>query len=291
LIRPHPTISDAWELSGDGSFTGPWVGVIGALHGDEVAGLEVIERIKRNADAFVKHLKRGTLVLVHGNPKATDEGRRFSKGGTDINRLFAYQWVEELATEAWMYEHHRALELRPLMTGLDAMIDLHSASQPTVPFAICDGRPEGIALSQKTGCRVTFGWDGPGMLMEHVSIGALVAKGRPAISVECGQHAGVETAAVAEQVLTRFLGGLGLSDHETADTVAASYELFGRLVKPTLHFELARNFASFDRLAASSVLGHGDGVTVVVDRDAFLLLPTPKAVRGEDIVYLAHEVS
>ncbi|HMR04756.1 MAG TPA: succinylglutamate desuccinylase/aspartoacylase family protein [Polyangiaceae bacterium] len=291
MIRPHPTISAAWELSGDGSFTGPWVGVIGALHGNEVAGLEVIESIKTDADGFAKRLKRGTVVLVHGNPKATEEGRRYSKGGTDINRLFAYQWIEELAPEAWAYEHHRALELRPLMTGLDAMVDLHSASQPTVPFAICDGRPEGIALSQKTGCKVTFGWDGPGMLMEHVSIGALVAKGRPAISVECGQHKGADTAKVAHDVLTRFLGGLGLSDHATAETAAESYELFGRLVKPTLHFELERDFASFDRLLAGSVLGHGDGVTVSVDRDAFLLLPTPKAVRGEDIVYLAHEVS
>jgi succinylglutamate desuccinylase len=34
-------------------------------------------------------------VLVHGNPLATAQGRRFSEGGTDINRLFS-GFVEEL---------------------------------------------------------------------------------------------------------------------------------------------------------------------------------------------------
>ncbi|MEZ4219764.1 MAG: succinylglutamate desuccinylase/aspartoacylase family protein [Polyangiaceae bacterium] len=291
MIRPHPTISSVWELSGDGSFGGPRVGVIGALHGNEVAGLRVIEQIRRNAEAFARHLRRGTLLLIHGNPRATSEGRRFSSGGADINRLFAYHWLEDLAREAWTYEHHRALELQPLMTGLDAMIDLHSASQPTVPFAICDGRPEGIALSRNTGCNVTYGWDGPGMLMGHVSIGALVAAGRPAISIECGQHEGADTSEVAFSVLTRFLGGLGVTDHETAESSGPAYELFGRVVKPTLHFRLSRNFASFDRLQAGQILGRGDDVTIVVDRDAYLLLPTPHAERGDDIVYLAHEVA
>ena len=175
MIRPHPNVTHAWELSADGAFAGPYVGLIGALHGNEVAGLRAIERLKNDADGFARRMKKGTLVLIHGNPRATEQKARYTRGGADINRLFAYHFVEELARAAWTYEHHRAQELRPLITGLDAMLDLHSASQPTVPFAICDGTPDAVALAQKTGCKVTYGWDGPGMLMEHVSIGALVA--------------------------------------------------------------------------------------------------------------------
>ncbi len=288
MLRPHPHIDHAWELSKDGSFGPPYVGVIGALHGNEVAGLRVIEGLVRQPDALASRMQKGTLVLIHGNPRATEEARRFSRGGVDINRLFAYRFVEELAPEAWTYEHHRALALRPLMTGLDAMLDLHSASQPTVPFAICDGRPEGIALSRKTGCRVTYGWDGPGMLMDDVSIGALVAQGRPAISIECGQHDDPESAAVAERVLKCFLAGLQITDHDVSTPQSPTYRLFGRVVKPTLDFRLAKSFAIFDRLAPGELLGHGDGVTITAEREAYLLLPTPRAVRGEDLVYLAH---
>ncbi len=287
MIRPHPTIPHVWELSRDGRYSRPHIGVIGALHGNEIGGLQVLERVRREADAFGARLTEGTLVLIHGNPKATTERRRYSEGGTDINRLFAYHYVDELAKPAWAYEHHRALELRPLVEGLDAMLDLHSATQPTVPFAICDGTLDGIALAQKTGCNVTWGWDGPGMLMEHVSIGALVAAGRPAISVECGQHDDASTPAVGFDVLTRFLGALGATDHPVAERSGDTFELFGRVVKPTHNFELSRDFKSFDRLDPGQVLGRGEGVTITVERDAFLLLPTPTAKRGEDIVYLA----
>jgi uncharacterized protein len=285
--RPHPQIESCWELSADPAFGGPRIGVIGALHGNERAGLLVLERLKREADEIAARMQRGTLVLVHGNPLATEQGQRFSEGGTDINRLFSYGFVDELAREAWTYEHRRALSLRPLITGLDGLIDLHSATRPTLPFAICDGTPAGIELARKTGCHVTHGWDGPGMLMEHVSIGSLVAQGKPALSVECGQHDDPGTAEAAYRILTRFLGALGLTDHPVADARGASYRLFGRVVKPTHEFTLAREFSSFDSLLPGELLGRGEGVSISVEREAFLLLPTPNAVRGEDLVYLA----
>jgi succinylglutamate desuccinylase len=286
-LSSHPEIDRVWELRSKRPSEGPRVGVIGALHGNETGGLRAIERVLADAEGFAARMQHGTLLLIHGNPLATAQGRRFSDGGTDINRLFSYGFVTDLARAAWTYEHHRALALRPLITELDALIDLHSASQPTLPFAICDGTPRGIELARRTGCHVTYGWDGPGMLMEHVSIGSLVARGRPALSVECGQHAHPETPDSAFRILTRFLGALGVTDHETAATPGPSYRLFARVVKPTHEFTLAREFSSFDSLQPGELLGQGEGVTITVEREAYLLLPTPNAVRGEDLVYLA----
>jgi len=260
---------------------------MGALHGNETAGLRAVERVRAEADDFARRMRQGTIVLIHGNPLASEQHRRCSEGGTDINRLFKYDYVDSLAPEAWTFEHHRALELRPLITGLDALLDLHSASRPTTPFAICDGRAAGIDLARRTGCRVTHGWDGPGMLMEHVSIGSLVAQARPALSVECGQHDDSETVDNAWTVLTRFLGALGITDHAAGPELGPVFRLFGRVVKPTHVFHLSRQFQSFDRLAPGELLGSGEGVSISVEEEVYLLLPTPNAVRGEDIVYLA----
>lgn len=288
MLTPHPAVESVWELRSEAG-SGPRVGVLGAIHGNEVGGLRALERLMTDDGAREAALTRGTLVLIHGNPRATAERRRYTTSGTDLNRLFDFGWVERLAREAWTYEHHRAHALRPVLGELDALIDLHSASQPTVPFAIAASTPEGIALGRATGCRVTHGWDGPGMLMDHVSIGHLVARGRPALSVECGQHRAPETSENAWRILLRFLGALGVSRHPPESNAAPTYRLFGRVVKPTRHFELTKPFASFDVLAPGDVLGRGEGVTIAVEEEAHLLLPTPTAARGEDLVYLARK--
>ncbi len=289
VLKTHPNIESVWLLSPDGSFQPPRIAVMGALHGNERCGLAAIERVRADAENFASRMRRGTLVLIHGNPLATEQGKRFSRGGVDINRLFAYEYLHDLAQAAWTYEHHRAAAIRPVVTDVDALIDLHSASRPTDPFAICDGTPEGIKLAQSTGCNITYGWDGPGMLMEHVSIGALVAAGKPALSIECGQHADPGAADIAHRILCHFLGALGVTDHGVADETRATYRLFGRVVKPTHDFQLAGPFKSFDRLAPGEKLGSGDGVIIHTEQEAHLLLPTPTAVRGEDIVYLARK--
>jgi predicted deacylase len=290
VLRRHPSIPHVWQLSADGRFGAPHIGAIGAIHGNELAGLRAIERVMADPDGLVHRMNGGTLTLIHGNPRATAEGTRTTQSGVDINRLFSYRFLDELPRAAWSYEHQRAAELEPLVRGLDGLIDLHSASRPTPPFAICDGTPRGIELARATGCHVTYGWDGPGMLMQHVSIGWMVAHGRPALSVECGQHHEAAAPERAFEVLKRFLGAVGLTDHPPAPEPHPVFELFARVVKPTLGFRLARDFCSFDVLGPGEELGSGDGVHITVAEEAVLLLPTPGAERGDDIVYLARRV-
>ncbi len=284
---PHPHVPEAWVLSASGEPEPPVTVVLTALHGNERCGLHAIRRAMERPEQLAARQLQGSIVLVHGNPRATEEGRRYTEGGTDINRLFSYEYVERLTPEAWVYEHHRALALRPLITGADALLDIHSASQPTPPFAICDGSPQAVELAAQTGFKVTHGWDGPGMLMDQVSIGSLVAQGKPALSVECGQHEAASTREAAEQVLERFLVAIGAISGARSEPSAEVFRLFARVVKPTHDFELARAFESFARLGPGELLGSSPGLSVSVAREAFLVLPTPSAERGEDIVYLA----
>ncbi|MCA9630087.1 MAG: succinylglutamate desuccinylase/aspartoacylase family protein [Myxococcales bacterium] len=291
MFRPHPNISDAWILSKTGELEPPITVVLAALHGNERCGVAAIESVRRDPAPFVERQRSGSVVFVHGNPRATEQRRRYTHAGTDINRLFSYAYVDTLAREAWTYEHERALELRPLITGADALLDIHSASQPTPPFVICDGSPEAVRIGSATGFKVTYGWDGPGMLMDQVSIGSLVSQGKPAVSVECGQHEAPSTMEYAHAVLDSFLVAIGALSGGLPHTEAEVYRLFARLVKPTHDFVLARDFASFERLDPGESLGSGPGLNIVIEREAYLLLPTPSAERGEDIVYLAERVS
>lgn len=290
MIEPHPTVPHVWLLSADPTFPRPHVGVLGSLHGNERCGLSVIERLRAEASSFAKQLRQGTLVLVHGNPRATEQNRRFTEGGVDINRLFAFGYEHDLAREAWTYEHHRALALRPVLSQLDAAIDLHSATHPTEPFVISGRSERARERAVRLGLRAVFGWEGPGMLMDHVAIGDLVNRALPTVAVECGQHEAETTAENAWRATLAFLATLDVFDFEVGER-GHSYELFGRIVKPSVNFALSRDFDGFDKLEPGELLGSGDGISVRVDRETHLILPTATAQRGEDLVFLAAQIT
>ena len=126
---------------------------------------------------------------MHGNPGASAQQRRHLSAAVDLNRVFDFRFVEELAPALWEPEHHRAAELRPLFERVDAVLDLHSATAPTPPFAIASriaaSEPFALALGL---AYVTFGWGGPGLLGDRVLLGLMTRRALPGVAVECGQH-------------------------------------------------------------------------------------------------------
>lgn len=287
MLSRHPTISDCWTLrSPDGPDT-PRVTVIGGLHGNEPCGVRAIQKIIDDPKPLLDRLKRGTVTLVIGNPKALEQGRRYTEGGADLNRLFNYRFVDEVPKARWGYEHHRALELREPTTEADAIIDLHSTSAASPAFAICATRADAVAFTAKLGCRIVYGWEDPDMELTAVSMGALVAAKKPAIAVECGQHDDASSEATATAVIHRFLGALGATDHDVSDAAQPHYRLISRVRRDSPHFRLAQTFASFTRLEPGDVVALDGLVSVRVERAAYVVMPAPQAEVGHDLVFLA----
>jgi predicted deacylase len=239
-------------------------------------------------------LARGTLYLIHGNPHATQLVERHSPDGVDLNRLFDYRFETSLPSSLWSYEHYRALELRPLLQAVDALLDLHSTTAPAPAFAIVSPLEASRAFAAHLGLEyVTEGWDGPGLLADRVVSAPLTRRGCPAVSVECGQHADHTAAEVAYRCARRALDYLGmLASSPTADaSPLASPSTWLRLQaavkRPSAGFRFVQPFTSMQRLAAGTVIGRDEDLALTVNRPCYVIMPNDTVPVGEDMIYIA----
>ncbi len=230
-------------------------------------------------------------MLVHGNPTAIAAARRYSRGGADINRLLDYGFVDALPRKAWTPEHHRALDLRPVLEGLDCLLDLHSATADTVPFAILNDAPGTLDLGRRVGVgHLSRGWER--VLADRATIGVLARRGRPALSIECGQHDAPATGEAAWGFAMRFLSASGVIGHpRPAPEPVQVFELAEAIDKPAADFRFVRPLRGFERLEAGAVLGTHGGGELRVGYDCVVMLPNDAVPVGVHVAYLARTSS
>jgi predicted deacylase len=252
--------------------------------------MRAIERIRAELAAGSLELTAGTLYLIHGNPPATEQQERYTRGGVDLNRLFDYRFLTDLAPEHRVYEHERALALRPLLESADVLLDLHSTTAPSPAFAIASPLPESRAFADALGLPfVTEGWDAPGLLGDRVILAPLTRRGLPAVSVECGQHEQPESSDVAYQCIRRALGYLGLVACDAAPPGRATIRLLLRaaIKRPSSTFRFARPLASMQELAASELIGFDEDISIAARKKCYVIMPNDSVPVGEDMLYIA----
>ena len=264
--------------------------VFGSIHGNEPCGLRASERLQKELETGSLQLQKGTLYLVHGNPRATEAHERHTRGGTDLNRLFDYHFVADLPSDHWVYEHYRAMELKPLLDTVDAVLDLHSTTAPSPAFAIASPLPESQRFADALGLAyVTHGWDGPGLLGDRVVIAPLTRRGLPAVSVECGQHDQLEAIDVAYTCLRRGLDYLGLLPwpEKAAPIACTRLQLRAAIKRPSATFKFVRPLSSMQQLAAGDVIGRDEDMALSVNRNCYVIMPNDAVPVGEDMIYVA----
>lgn len=287
-IVPDPDVEGVTRISTDPSLPRPHVGVLGTVHGDERCGLETLQRLRDGAESGERVPSAGTWVLIHGNPRATLEGRRYTRGGADLNRLFDYAFERDLPRERWSPEHERALQLRDVLEDVDCLLDLHSASWPTPPFALINDVPGSADLARRMGFDfVTHGWAGPGLLMDRVTIGIMQRLDRPGLSVECGQHGEQKTVDEAFRCTRRYLQAAGVLEGEAEPGDPMFLRVTEIIHRPSEGFRFTRPIRGLDQLEAGEVFASDRIAELRVREPCYVLLPNDSVPVGRDMVFLA----
>jgi predicted deacylase len=300
---------------------GPRLLVLGGVHGDEPCGTEALTRLWNRIDDHQVGLRRGALTLVpRANPLACARGTR--EGERNLNRSFV-----PLPRERWSTaEDETTVELAALVADHDVLLDLHSASTPTDPFAMIglpvtddladvlpDAPPAGepfgpapleAALAGALGVDVVVeGWlDAYAAALpadadpaeRAVAVGTneyARTRGVAALTVECGQHDDPAAVAVAWEITRRTLAHLGLIDAVVGPPVRPRVLRTTAVVRKEHDGDaFVREWHAFEPVRAGEIIGERhDGVPVPAAVDGAVMFPDDDADVGEEWFYLASD--
>jgi predicted deacylase len=197
----------------DAAIPGPTVMVQALTHGNEICGAIALNWLLEQG--FKPRL--GRLVLAFANVAAYarfDPADPFPSRcvDEDLNRV----WADEvLLGPRHSVELARARELRPFVDAADALLDIHSMSEPCVPLMVCGTQDKNAAFARRLGVPevllIDTGHAAGLRMVERGGFGAAAAP-KHALLIECGQHWESAAADVAIDTLVRFLGLTGLAE-------------------------------------------------------------------------------
>ena len=270
-----------------GAHPGPVLGISAAVHGDELNGIRIIHEVVDTLD--LDSLHGGLVCAPVANVPAFRQGTRRFRDGSDLNHAFPGKKNGRMA------EQYALAFSRAFLPGLDALIDVHTASGGRVNsfYARAD-------LLDASVRRVADAVN-PDILL-HVRGGdgtlrnAARRRGIPAVTVEAGNPRAFQRTMTDDGVrsvrnVMRALGLLGGDievDNQTMVCAKSSWLHTTRGGLLDMRVRLAQRVAADDVLAVirdpfgevvDTLVAPHDGVVIGMARD-------PVAVPGTRYLHL-----
>lgn len=203
--RAGNVLPGVWSF--DSGRTGPHVALVALMHGNEIAGAVVLDRLLREE----VRPQRGRLSLVFANLDAFSRFKaedpttsRFLE--EDLNRVWDPAVLEGPLRSS---ELRRARALRPVVDTADVVLDMHSMIWPSDPLFLTSTGGTAVPLASSLGEPSLIVTD-PGHEAGQRLIDYVAARGRQGLLLEGGWHWEPETAMRMERTARRLLALTGL---------------------------------------------------------------------------------
>ncbi|MEW6617320.1 MAG: succinylglutamate desuccinylase/aspartoacylase family protein [Patescibacteria group bacterium] len=239
----------------EGEKPGNTVTIMGGVHGDEICGVQAVEKAIESLS-----IERGRVYFILANLEAIERGVR----QVDVNMNRVFRPFEELSEqEKSSYELKRAKAIMPFLNESVALLDVHSSmSKESTPFIICE--PHSFHIAQMLPFPIrSHGWDYIERGGTDYFVNNNPHKGN-GICVECGYHQDPEAPKRAYDSIITFLkimdiisGKEELKETKNQREIYASY-----IYKTKRNFTIDREFSDFEPVMKGKFLGY-DGQTPV----------------------------
>jgi succinylglutamate desuccinylase len=287
----------------DSGQPGPHVALSAIVHGNEPCGAIALDWLM----TMEARPLSGKLSLAFVNIAAYE--------AFDPEEPDATRWVEEDFNRLWgpgvlddpdrkvTPEVERARQIRPWLSTVDLLLDIHSMQHKTEALIIAGPSGKGRVLGReigRPGIVVTDKGHAEGARMRDFGDFSDQASPRNAALVECGQHWEAESAEIAKDCVTGFLRTAGIMDPEFgAERMATRpeappqrfYEVTGPVTIQTGNFTFAENWRGFEHLAQGTLIGHDGETPIHAPHDpTVLIMPSRRLWPGKTAVRLARPI-
>lgn len=290
-----------------GERAGPSLICIGALHGNEPAGVEGLERVLARLQERAARLS-GEFVALIGNRAALAGGRRFVD--RDLNRAWTVERLGRLRSQGRLNGHAEDREQVELLEAIEAVVaeargpvyvlDLHTTSGHGGPFSTFGDTLPNRDFAAHIPVPMILGLE---ELVDGTLLAYLGSHGMVAVVLECGQHQETRAADRAEAGSWLAIAAAGLLPEGGLPEAGRSRKLLAgesrRLprvlemryrhdIGPLDGFHMDPGYENFQPVRAGQVVARDARGPVRVAMDGRILMPLYQA-QGEDGFFLIRE--
>jgi len=301
-----------WKI--EGSAKGPTVCILGGVHGDELAGIEIVKKLLEYFELSEKesglyHDDRifGKIILGYGNMDAIEKGVRSACSPLDLNRMFQEKFLDTAVFDFDSAELRRARELAPILRDVDYLMDLHATSSPSPAFIVTScvdieeilwvSRliPVDYILLDSEGIYTSYlGLEKNGSTDDYVN---RFGKGI-GFCYETGFNGDVSVVNKGFETVLKYLshvGAIGIRDMNNEEKIVKSvFDLVDIIVAKGDVFIYEKGMGQgWQEIVPGQVVGsYGDREVEIVKNSGMYLFPTGESriKKGESLYYVARKI-
>ncbi len=252
-----------------GKLPGPNVLVLGGVHGNEICGVDAIERLKDIS------IQSGTLRQIIANPEAVKQGKRFID--ENLNRVIREN------SDPKTYEAKIAQYLLPHLRWADYCLDVHASNTPnTTPFII--GKDSELASSIPIDLVVT----NMTKFYPDSTVGYAERHSTRSIAIEGGYVADPQSTDVAVVSIQNFLVRAGIVPGEIQPTLQRRLEIFDQYHNNDEF--VPQDFSDFELVKEGQLLGYDGSKPIHAKDEGRIMFPRKRASGFGECYFLAKEV-
>jgi hypothetical protein len=276
--------------------------VIGAMHGNEPAGVRAIESVVHRLSS-THQIFRGEFIALVGNHKALEAQVRFLD--RDLNRGWTGARVDTATSAEDEAQRTLTNEIEAAIAqarGPVQILDLHTMSGPGKPFTVFADTIRSRQFARAFRVPLLLGFE------EHLD-GALIdyldRLGHAAVAIEGGRHDDPESEKTLTAAIWVAIGAAGLLANSGDDEIVGARRTLRAAVAglpvaleithrhgldPDSNFSMKQDHASFDQVVQGQVIAKENGRDVEAHQNGFLILPRYQPL-GDDGFFLARPVN
>lgn len=280
----------------DSNKPGPNVMISAIVHGNEPCGAIALDWL------FSSDIRptKGSLTLAYMNIAAYE--------AFDPSDANATRWIDEDFNRVWdvavlegdrdSVELRRAREVRPALSGIDYLLDIHSMQHLAPPLMMTGRHSKAKTLAASVGVPDKVVGDAghaAGRRMRDYGPFDDPDAKETALLIECGQHWAADCGTLARESAARFLVATGvvpediLAEFPASTAPQSAFTVIDAVTIMADEFVFAEPFSGGEIIEKKgTLLGHdGDKPVVTPEDDLMLVMPSKRLWRGQTAVRLA----